>query len=151
MVATAAPVNPLMARYAERHQIALLMCAAVSKRSDMMDERCANVSPPLFAFLTQRMPGQMMVTNPAPHVAIPLVLIVSARKVVVVSLHNFFVRLTVTAFPVCKVRTACHTTGAFRLSRHCVSPSKKPSRRIASPRRLIPYPILAESIISLSR
>jgi len=28
--------------------------------------------------------------------------------------------------------------------------SKKPPQRIASPRRLIPYPILAEYIISLS-
>ena len=65
-------MNPLMAGYAERHQIALLMCAAVSKRSDMMDERCTNVSPPLFVHVTERMPDQMMVTNPAPHVAIHL-------------------------------------------------------------------------------
>ena len=38
----------------------------------MMDERCANVSPPLFVHVTERMPDQMMVTNPAPHVAIHL-------------------------------------------------------------------------------
>ena len=140
-----------MARYAERHQIALLMCAAVSKRSDMMDERRENISPLLFALFAERMPCQISVTNPAPHVAIPLVLIIAAREVVVMSLHDFLVLLTVTAFPVCKIRTACHSTRALWFSRHCISPSKKPSRRIASPRRLIPYPIFAEYIISLSR
>ena len=143
-------MNPLMARYAERHQIALLMCAAVSKRSHMMHKRCANVSPPLFAFLAEWMPCQVTVTNPAPCAAISRVLIIPAREVVIVPLHHFLVLLTVAAFSVCKVRTSHHATGTLRLSRHCVSPSKKPSRRIASPRRLIPYPIFAESIISLS-
>ena len=84
----------------------------------MMDERCANVSPLLFAFLTERMPCQMTITNPAPRAAIPLVLIVPTREMVIVSLHNFFVRLTVTAFSIRKVRTACHAAGTFRLSRH---------------------------------
>ena len=115
-----------------------------------MDERCANVSPLLFAHLADRIPCQMSVTDPAPYAAVPLVLIVAAREVLVVSLHDFLVRLAVAAFSICKIRTACHSAGTFRLSRHYVSPSKKPSRRIASPRRLIPYPILAESIISLS-
>ena len=151
VVASAAPMNPLMTRYAERHQIALVMCAAVSERSKVMHQCCANVSPLLFAFLTERMLRQVSVPNPAPYAAIPLVLIVPAHKMLVMSLHNFFVRLTVTAFSVRKVRTACHSTRALWFSRHCVSPSKKPSRRIASPRRLIPYPILAEYIISLSR
>lgn len=150
MVASAALMNPLMTRHAERHQIALLMCAAVGERSDMMDKRCANVSPPLFAHLTERMPCQMTITNPAPRAAIPLVLIVATGKMLVMSLHNFLVRLAVAALSVCKIRTSCHAAGTFRLSRHCISPSKKPPRRITSPRRLIPYPILAESIISLS-
>ena len=144
-------MNPLMTRHAERHQIALTVRAAVGERSNMMHKRCENISPLLFAFLADRMPCQMSVTDPAPYAAIPLVLIVPTREVVVMSLHDFLVLLTVTAFPVCKIRTACHAAGSFRLSRHCVSPSKKPSRRIASPRRLIPYPIFAEYIISLSR
>ena len=143
-------MNPLMTRHAERHQIALTVRAAVGERSNMMHKRCENISPLLFALLADRMPCQMSVTDPAPYAAIPLVLIVPTCEVVIVSLHNFFVCLTVTAFSIRKVRTACHATGAFRFSRHCTSPSKKPSRRIASPRRLIPYPILAESIISLS-
>ena len=111
-----------MAGYAERHQIARVMRAAVGERSDMMDECCANVSPLLFAFLTERMPCQMSVTNPAPYAAIPLMLIVAACEVVIVSLHDFLVRLTVTAFSICEIRTACHAAGTFRLSRHCVSP-----------------------------
>ena len=144
-------MNPLMTRHAERHQIALLMCAAVGERSNMMHKRRKDVSALLFAHLTKRMPRQVTVTNASPCAAVPLVLIVSARKVVVVSLHNFFVRLTVAAFSVCKIRTSCHAAGAFRLSRHHVSPSKKPSRRIDSPRRLNQFSIFAECIISLSR
>ena len=140
-----------MARYAERHQIALIMCASLRNRSDMMHECRKDVSPPFFALLAERMPCQMTITNPAPRAAIPLMLIVPAHKMLVMSLHDFFVRLAVAAFSVSKVRTACHAAGSFRFTGHCTSPSKKPSRRIASPRRLIPYPIFAEYIISLSR
>ena len=141
-------MNPLMTGYAERHQIVFIMCAALRNRSDVMHKRCENISAMLFAHLTERMPRQMSVTDTSPHAAVSLVLIVPAHKMLVMSLHNFFVRLTVTAFSVRKVRTACHSTRALWFSRHRVSPSKKPSRRIASPRRLIPYPILAECIIS---
>ena len=111
-------MNPLMTRYAERHQIALVMRATVRDWTNMMHNRRENVSALLFALLAERMPCQMTVTNPAPHVAIPLVLIVPARKVLVVSLHNFLVRLAVAALSVCKIRTACHSAGTFRLSRH---------------------------------
>ena len=151
MVASAALMNPLMARYAERHQIALIMCASLRNRSDMMHECRKDVSPPFFALLAERMPRQMSVTDTSPHAAIPLVLVVATSEVVIMPLHRFFVRLTVATLPVRKVRTACHAARTFRLSRHRAPPSKKPSRRIASPRRLIPYPILAEYIISLSR
>ena len=149
-IASAALVNLFMAGDAERHQIAFIVCTTIRNRSDVMHKRREDISPPLFAHLTERMPRQVTITNPAPRAAIPLVLIVPTREVLIVSLHNFFVRLTVTAFSIRKIRTACHSTGTLRLSRHHVSPSKKPSRRIASPRRLIPYPILVESIISLS-
>ena len=111
-------VNPLMTRYAERHQIALIMCAAFRNRSDVMHKRCANVSPLLFALLAERMPCQMSVTNPTPQAAIPLALIVPAHKMLVMSLHDFLVRLTVATLPVRKVRAARHTAGSLRLSRH---------------------------------
>ena len=144
-------MNPLMAGDAERHQIAFIVCTTIRNRSDVMHKRREDMSPPLFAHLTERMPRQVTITNPAPRAAIPLVLIVATSESFVVSLHNFFVRLTVTAFSIRKIRTSCHSTRALWFSRHRVSPSKKPSRRIASPRRLIPYPIFAESITSLSR
>ena len=147
-ITSAALMNPLMTRCAERHQIAIVMRATVGERSNMMHKRRKDVSALLFTHLTERMPRQVTVANPAPCTAVSLVLIVPTREVVIVSLHDFLVRLTVTAFSIRKVRTACHAAGALRLSRHCTSPSKKPSRRIASPRRLIPYPILAEYIIS---
>ena len=145
------PVNPLMTRYAERHQIALVMRATVGERSDVMHKCREDISALFFASLTERMPCQMTISNPAPCASIPLVLIVPTREILVVSLHDFLVCLTVTAFSVCKIRTSRHATWTFRLSRHCVSPSKKPSRRIASPRRLMQHPIFAEYIISLSR
>ena len=140
-----------MTRYAERHQIALVMRATVREGLDVMHKRREDVSALLFALLAERMPRQVTVANPTPRTAIPLVLIVPAREAVIMSLHDFLVRLTVATLSVRQVRAARHAAGTFRLSRHCTSPSKKPSRRIASPRRLIPYPILAEYIISLSR
>ena len=111
-------MNPLMAGDAERHQVALVMRASLRKRLDMMDERRKDISALLFAHLTKRMPHQVTITNPAPYTAISGVLIVPTREVLVVSLHDFLVCPTVTAFSVCKVRTACHTTGAFWFSRH---------------------------------
>ena len=63
----------------------------------------------------------------------------SHGKMLVMFLHDFLVRLTVTAFSVGKIRTACHAAWSLRLSRHHCSPSKKPSRRISSPRRLTSF------------
>ena len=150
MVASAALMNPLMTGYAERHQIVLIVRATVGERSNMMHKRREDVSALLFTHLTERMPRQVSISNPAPYATIPLVLIVAAHEPVIMPLHDFLVRLTVATLSVRQVRAARHAAGTFRLSRHCTSPSKKPSRRIASPRRLISYPIFAESIISLS-
>ena len=87
-----------------------------------MHECRENISALLFAFLTERIPRQMSVTNPAPYAAIPLVLIVATGKMLVMSLHDFLVRLTVTAFSVRKVRTACHAAGSFRFTGHRTPP-----------------------------
>ena len=119
----------------------------------MMHKCRKDVSALLFALLTERMPFQVSVANPAPRTTVPLVLIVAAREAVIMPLHDFLVLLAVAAFSVCEIRTSRHAAGTLRFSRHrftSTMASKKPSRRIASPRRLIPYPILAESIISLS-
>ena len=111
-------MNPLMTRYAERHQIALVMRAAVGERLDVMDKRRENVSALLFALLAERMPCQMTVTDFLPRTSVSLMLIVATSEVVVMSLHDILVHLAVAAFSVCEVRTACHTAGALRLSRH---------------------------------
>ena len=118
-------MNPLMTRGAERHQIALLMCAAVREWTYVMHECRKDVSALLFALLAERMPRQVSVANPTPYAAIPLVLIVATGKMLVMSLHDFLVRLTVTAFSIRKVRTACHAARTFRLSRHRFTSIKK--------------------------
>ena len=107
-----------MAGDAERHQITLVMCATVRERFDVMHERCTNISLTLFAHLTEQVSRQVSVADSAPYATISGVLIVPTREVVIVSLHDFLVRLTVTAFSIRKVRTACHAAGTFRLSRH---------------------------------
>ncbi len=66
----------------------------------MMHERRENISALLFALLAERIPRQVSITNPAPCSAVPLVLIVAAREAVIMSLHDFLVRLTVAALPV---------------------------------------------------
>ena len=111
-------MNPLMTRYAERHQIVRIMRATIGERLDVMHECRENVSTLLFAFLAERIPRQMTVANPTPRTAVPLVLIVPAREAVIMPLHDFLVRLAVAAFSIRKVRTARHAAGAFRLSRH---------------------------------
>ena len=118
MVASAALMNPLMTGYAERHQIALLMCAAVREWTYVMHECRKDVSALLFALLAERMPRQVSVANPTPYAAIPLVLIVATGKMLVMSLHDFLVHLAVAAFSIRKVRTARHAAGSLRLSRH---------------------------------
>ena len=111
-------MNPLMTRGAERHQVALIVRAAVGERSNMMHECRENISTLLFALLAERIPRQMSVTNPAPYAAIPLVLIVATGKMLVMLLHDFLVRLTVAALSVRQVRAARHAARTFRLSRH---------------------------------
>ena len=107
-----------MARYAERHQIALIMCASLRNRSDMMHECRKDVSPLFFALLAEWMPCQVSVTNPAPRAAVPLVLIVATSEMVIMPLHCFLVRLAVAALSIRKVRTARHAAGSLRLPRH---------------------------------
>ena len=118
-------MNPLMTGHAERHQILRIMRATLRNRLDVMHECRKDISALLFAHLTERMPCQMSVTNPAPYAAIPLVLIVASHEVVIVSLHNFLVRLAVAALSVCKIWTSRHAAGSLRFSRHCFTSIKK--------------------------
>lgn len=111
-------MNPLMARCAERHQIALVMRATVRDWTNVMHKRRKDISSLLLAALAKCMPCQMTISNHAPCASIPLVLIVAAREVVVMPLHDFLVHLAITALSVREVRTARHTAGSLRFSRH---------------------------------
>ena len=117
-ITSAALMNPHMTGYAERHQIALIMCASLRNRSDMMHECREDVSAPLFAALAKWMRCQVSIANPAPCSAVSLVLIVAAREAVIMPLHDFLVLLAVAAFSVCEIRAARHAAGALRFSRH---------------------------------
>ena len=83
-----------------------------------MHECRKNISPLLFAHLTERIPRQVSATNPAPCATISGVLIVPTREMVIVPLHRFLVRLAVAALSIRKVRAARHAAGSLRLSRH---------------------------------
>lgn len=107
-----------MTRYAERHQIALVMRATVRNRLDVMHKRREDVSALLFTLLAERLPRQMTVTDFLPRTSVSLMLIVAAHEPVIMPLHDFLVRLTVATLSVRQVRAARHATGTFRLSRH---------------------------------
>ena len=104
------------------------MRATIGERLDVMHECRENVSALLFTLLAERMPRQITVTDFLPRTSVSLMLIVAAREAVVVPLHHFLVRLTVAALSIRKVRTACHSAGSLRLSRHRAPPRgmKKP-------------------------
>ena len=68
----------------------------------------------------------MTVANPAPRVAVSLMLSVAASEAFVVPLHRLLMLLAVAAIPVREIRAACHATRAFRFPRHLAPPTKKP-------------------------
>ena len=110
-------MDALVTGRAERHQVVLVMCAAVGERLDVMHKRRENISALFFAFLTERMPCQISISNPAPRAAISFMLIVPACEAVIMPLHRLLVIVTIAAFSVCEIRTARHAAWSFRLSR----------------------------------
>ena len=94
------------------------MCAAVGERSNVMHKSRKNISALFFAFLTERIPCQISITNPAPRATISFVLIVPACEAVIMPLHRLLVNVTIAAFSVCEIRAARHAAWSFRLSRH---------------------------------
>ena len=98
---TSSMMNPLMTRHAERHEIALVMRAAIAERLDVMHERRRHKASVRSAHLAQRFSCQMTVTNPAPRTAVPLMLSVATSESFVVPLHRLLVLLAVAALLVC--------------------------------------------------
>ena len=111
-------MNFLVTADAERHEIALVMRAAIAERLDVMHERRRHKASVLFAHLAQRFSCQMPVTNLSPHTAVPLVLSVAASKTFVVPLHWFLMLLAVAALAARQIGTATVATWAFRFPRH---------------------------------
>ena len=107
-----------MTRHAERHQIALVMRATIGERLDVMHKRRKDVPAPLLAALAKRMPRQVSVTDFLPRTSVSLVLIVATSEAVIMSLHDFLVRLTVATLPVREIRAARHAAGTLRFTGH---------------------------------
>ena len=111
-------MNFLVTANAERHEIALVMRAAIAERLDVMHERRRHEASVRSAHLAQRFSCQMPVANPAPRAAVPLMLPIAASEAFVVPLHRLLMLLAVAALLVCEIRTACHAARAFRFPRH---------------------------------
>ena len=107
-----------MTANAKRHEITLVMRAAIAERLDVMHKRRRHEASVRSAHLTQRLSCQMPVTNPAPRAAVSLVLPVAASESFVVPLHRLLVFIAVAALPVREIGTAAVTTWTFRFPRH---------------------------------
>ena len=118
-------MNLFMTRHAKRHEITLVMRAAIAERLDVMHERRRDEASVRSAHLTQRLSCQMSVTNLSPRTAVPLVLSVAASEAFVVPLHRPLVLIAVAALPVRKIGTTCHAARTFRFPRHRFTPIKK--------------------------
>ena len=111
-------MNFLVTANAERHEIALVMRAAIAERLDVMHERRRHKASVLSAHLTQRFSCQVSVANPAPRTAVSLMLPIATSEAFVVPLHRLLVLVAVAALPVREIGTACHAARAFRFPRH---------------------------------
>ena len=118
-------MNFLVTADAKRHQIALVMRAAIAERLDVMHKRRRHEVSVRSAHLTQWFSCQMPVANLSPHAAVPLMLSVAASEALVVPLHRLLMLLAVAALPVREIGTACHAARAFRFPRHRFTSIKK--------------------------
>ena len=111
-------MNFLVTADAKRHEIVLVMRAAIAERLDVMHERRRHKASVRSAQLTQRLSCQMPVANLSPHTAVPLMLPIAASESFVVPLHRLLMLLAVAALLVCQIRAACHAARTFRFPRH---------------------------------
>ena len=123
-----------MTANAKRHEIALVMRAAIAERLDVMHERRRDEASVRSAHLAQRFSCQMPVANLSPHTAVSLMLPVAASESFVVPLHRLLVLLAVAALPIREIRAACHAARAFQFPRHLAPPLRhQKSHRRAFP------------------
>ena len=107
-----------MTANAERHEIALIMRAAIVERLDVMHERRRHEASLRSAHLAQRFSHQMAVANLSPHTAVSLMLPIATSEAFVVPLHRLLVLLAVAALAVRQVGTAAVAARTFRFPRH---------------------------------
>ena len=117
-VSSASLMNLFVAGYTQRHEIALVMRAAIAERLDVMHKRRRHEAPVRPAHLAQRFSCQMPVANPAPHTAVSLMLSIAASESFVVPLHRLLVLFAVATLPIREVRTTCYAARTFRFLRH---------------------------------
>ena len=118
-------MNLFMTRHAKRHEITLVMRAAIAERLDVMHERRRDEASVRSAHLTQRLSCQMSVTNLSPRTAVPLVLSVAASEAFVVPLHRLLMLLAVAALAVRQIGTAAVAARTLRFPRHHFTSIKK--------------------------
>ena len=105
-----------MARTAERHEIALIVCAAPADWDDVVDLIHQRHATFLVAHLTERMLGSIAVSDPLPGTAVLPVHIGRPCIFVVLVVYCFSVLFAVLL--VCEPGASRVGTGAFRLFRH---------------------------------
>ena len=128
-----------MTANAKRHEIALVMRAAIAERLDVMHECRRDEVSVRSAHLAQRFSCQMPVANLSPHTAVSLMLSVAASEALVVPLHRLLMLLAVAALAVHQIGTAAVATWAFRFPRHRFPFIKKATDGI-SPSMASSYP-----------
>lgn len=126
-----------MARHAQRHQIALVIRAAIGERLSMMYQRCQCSFSRAKTHLAERMRRDVAVADFSPRAAVPLMLIVATSKMLVVPLHQASMLFAISAPMVGQLRTTSVAAGAFRFRWHWVHlGNKKP------PQGLLPLEVL---------
>lgn len=107
-----------MATSAQALEIALVIRSAIGDGLHMMDEGCYHCSSQPKALLAERMRRDVSVAHLSPATSVPLVLIVATGEMLIMSLHQAPMFLTVSSFAVGQVWAATVAAGAFRFRWH---------------------------------
>ena len=103
----------LMATGTQTPKIALVIRPAIGDRLHMMHKRRHGRSAQPKALLAERMRRDVSVAHLSPAVSVPLMLIVAARKMLVMPLHQAPMFFAVAALALGQIGTATVSAGAF--------------------------------------
>lgn len=113
-----APMDFLVARYAQTFEIALVIRAAVGDWFDVMYQHSHRRFAKPKAHLAEWMHRYVAVADFLPSTAVPFVLIVATGKMLIMPCHQFVMLIAITAPLVRKIGTATKAAGAFGFLRH---------------------------------